>query len=50
MLQGLSPQLKVKYGLAFVHGNDGKRAFIKTLHRAKNNNLRNARKKLREIK
>ena len=30
--------------------NDGKQAFMKTLHRAKNNNLRNARKKLREIK
>ena len=36
--------------MALKSTNDGKRAFIKTLHRAKNNNLRNARKKLREIK
>ena len=36
--------------VALKSTNDGKRAFLKSLHRAKNNNLRNARRKLREIK
>lgn len=36
--------------VALKSTNDGKRAFIKTFHRAKKNNLRNARRKLREIK
>lgn len=36
--------------VALKSTNDGKRAFITTFHRAKNNNLRNARQKLKKIK